>query len=464
MPISVPNIQRRAIGNIIDPEDIARLHDAVMLIDGLPTGPEWNEIAPDAPGSVGQKYVHTATGRKFVRDAVEADWYSDPNDAIAAAQRVSDKGGVVKFSAAAYLYDTDIRLTPGLTLIAENPHSTTIAMADGASVKVADPESPCLGVVMQGFYLFSESDSAIGLDMRGLSHASVRDVWVAGFTDAEVWWGGTSDQGGWTNRWDGGRVIAPTDGAGMRFAGLTTGVPTANNNIISGADIIVLDSATSIGVDLAEGDTNVFMGMDVGYSHGDDGTAFRFGALAYWNKIMASRTEAIVNGWVIESGAFANSAYGTNFNAVTHAGNGNGAVGCDITTLTDTSGSFYRVGREQRALRTDYVAPGGSNYLTGSHTGDAYQRFAIGSNGQYRWYDPTTGDIRDQVQIHNDFWRTWGPTTDMRFVIPAQTSLPTAQAALRGALVRIEGGTGVADGVYVCVKDATDAYDWHQVY
>lgn len=43
--------------------------------------------------------------------------------------------------------------------------------------------------------------------------------------------------------------------------------------------------------------------------------------------------------------------------------------------------------------------------------------------------------------------------------LPA-TTLPTASADVRGQVRRVEGGPGVADEVYVCIKDATDAYVW----
>lgn len=40
------------------------------------------------------------------------------------------------------------------------------------------------------------------------------------------------------------------------------------------------------------------------------------------------------------------------------------------------------------------------------------------------------------------------------------SALPTASADIRGQFVLVTGATGVADGVYVCGKDATDAYVW----
>ncbi len=39
-------------------------------------------------------------------------------------------------------------------------------------------------------------------------------------------------------------------------------------------------------------------------------------------------------------------------------------------------------------------------------------------------------------------------------------TLPTANAANRGKLLRVEGGTNVADKLYICRKNASDAYEW----
>jgi len=41
-------------------------------------------------------------------------------------------------------------------------------------------------------------------------------------------------------------------------------------------------------------------------------------------------------------------------------------------------------------------------------------------------------------------------------------SLPTPTSAYRGAMIRVEGGTGVADKLYVCMKSATGTYSWVQ--
>ena len=44
-----------------------------------------------------------------------------------------------------------------------------------------------------------------------------------------------------------------------------------------------------------------------------------------------------------------------------------------------------------------------------------------------------------------------------------RTSLPTASVDYRGCMVRVEGGTGVADKLYMCMKAAAGTYSWVQI-
>jgi len=44
--------------------------------------------------------------------------------------------------------------------------------------------------------------------------------------------------------------------------------------------------------------------------------------------------------------------------------------------------------------------------------------------------------------------------------ICTSTTIPTASAALRGTMWIVQGGSGVADTLQVCMKDASDAYVW----
>lgn len=47
--------------------------------------------------------------------------------------------------------------------------------------------------------------------------------------------------------------------------------------------------------------------------------------------------------------------------------------------------------------------------------------------------------------------------------LTGDTALPTAVSYYRGMLLYIQGGTGVADGNYQCMKSATDTYSWKQL-
>lgn len=46
---------------------------------------------------------------------------------------------------------------------------------------------------------------------------------------------------------------------------------------------------------------------------------------------------------------------------------------------------------------------------------------------------------------------------------PTVTSLPTASSSYRGAIYKITGANGSTDGVYMCIKDDTDAYVWREL-
>jgi hypothetical protein len=45
----------------------------------------------------------------------------------------------------------------------------------------------------------------------------------------------------------------------------------------------------------------------------------------------------------------------------------------------------------------------------------------------------------------------------------AVSALPTASATYRGQMLRVQGGNGVADVLYICTKDASDVYAWRTV-
>jgi hypothetical protein len=69
-------------------------------------------------------------------------------------------------------------------------------------------------------------------------------------------------------------------------------------------------------------------------------------------------------------------------------------------------------------------------------------------------------DLADPL-VAGSRWRDFG--LSRYFFSGSVASLPTASETYRGVMVRVEGGSGVADKLYVCMKSASDAYSWVQV-
>jgi hypothetical protein len=82
--------------------------------------------------------------------------------------------------------------------------------------------------------------------------------------------------------------------------------------------------------------------------------------------------------------------------------------------------------------------------------------YALDTNGKARVGTAPVGP--------DDVARLVDVTKPGEFTIPVllETSLPTPVEALRGRLARIAGAAGETDKVYVCLKDAADAYVWMQ--
>jgi hypothetical protein len=76
---------------------------------------------------------------------------------------------------------------------------------------------------------------------------------------------------------------------------------------------------------------------------------------------------------------------------------------------------------------------------------------------------PTEEHVRFD-RLWDDLQRNpWAGGNILRGEIPrvvAVTALPTASVERRLQLLVLDGGTGVADIVYVCIKNASDTYEW----
>jgi hypothetical protein len=119
---------------------------------------------------------------------------------------------------------------------------------------------------------------------------------------------------------------------------------------------------------------------------------------------------------------------------------------------------------------TSYNASSDSHILLGSSNDTAVDSGKIhkfefltngGASGQQlilRAY--RRGGATEDVFTVKDFNIDFGGKPLQNVFIYGLTSLPTPGAGQRGRIVFIQGGTGVADGVYVCRKKADDTYEW----
>jgi len=68
-----------------------------------------------------------------------------------------------------------------------------------------------------------------------------------------------------------------------------------------------------------------------------------------------------------------------------------------------------------------------------------------------------------QLTDKNGSTALWAVTQAGYLKLGNVSSLPTASASYRGMVIRVEGGAGVADKLYICMKSATDTYSWIQI-
>lgn len=108
---------------------------------------------------------------------------------------------------------------------------------------------------------------------------------------------------------------------------------------------------------------------------------------------------------------------------------------------------------------TDYAVAMGANQTKLKRSTDAQPRIILdGQNG--------TLGLDDGVQApRNTFTPVGGLGVRLNTGLAAGTvtSLPAASSTYRGMFLRVEGAAGVADALYICEKNAADAYVWRQI-
>lgn len=415
----------RPVTSSLDPQDMSErtldtLRNALLEPgDDVLTlrGPDGREIVLDAVYRPGGADANRATMMRKLASitTVDASWFSNINDAIAAANR-GGSGGVVRIPKNTGINQTGYgpaRLTSGVVIEGEDPVTSILEnrTPGEAAIAVAVPASGADRPTVRNLRIWGNNTADVGIDWRGITRGLIENVEVSGFTDTQMWFGGDypTYAASWIGTVNKARITAPSNGAGMRFSGKVlpgggphVGAPTANRFSLYDIAMIGLSLPGSIGVDLVEGDTNTFFGGDIGY--GTTGTVFKLGQLAIANRFI-------------------------------------GGVSEDVAQALDCEGT-----------RNQFIGWQFPSSSTLTMRNAAQDQWFIGC--------PYLGTIVEE----NPSWnrtRVIGPTAS-HFHVPTVTSLPAAGAAHRGKMVYLLSGSGVPDELYVCVKNASDGYGWRK--
>jgi len=440
-------------------------------------------VDPGTTGNVGQALRRGPNAPAWGERVISADWYSNPNDAIAAA----GIGGEVRFSGGVtYILTEPLRPMRRQTLFGVDPRTTIIKYASaGASVvEVSDPATEHDYVTLRNMLIDGDFVSAIALDARGMTRALFENVKLQNITQAGLSLGGDMPafQSGWSNVFRKGEIIAPANGAGVLIDGHTdsgTGARTGNNHTLQDLIINLTPDATSIGVDIVAGDSNRIVNSDIGYSEGI-GIAIRMQAGAEQNFVHQNRVENCPRGVVIDGG-FGNivsanwfsGAHATYHPAEVYTGN----LGSMRNVPNQFLGNTYDAAAlspyvwEETDLGTvildnqglDLNIPAGQPALRVFNRQNSLN-WAVDGNGTITWIEPTgAGYARPGLRIDSTTTGYMSWADGMLIRQPTLASLPAAAASRAGAIVRIAGAAGVADGIYVCCKKADGAYEWRNL-
>jgi len=110
-------------------------------------------------------------------------------------------------------------------------------------------------------------------------------------------------------------------------------------------------------------------------------------------------------------------------------------------------------------INPNYVVPQGYAFDPSGLTGRIWYR---GDIDRFRFNQPA---LTPRSIVGNPMFEDLTFDNDKSVFIgkDADGVLPAASAAYRGKMLRVEGGAGVADLLYMCMKSAADTYSWVQI-
>lgn len=374
-------------------------------------------IDPGAVGPVGASLSQGPNGPAWRNDAVDASWFSNPNDAIAAA----GPGGKVLFRKnTTYWLPDALKVTDGIEIIGED-RATTILRYNGGSNVILRAEKQgteaTRRVKVSGVTLHGGWVAEVLLDARDMTDCTFEDIQTnhVGPNGVSVWFGGDNGVGGWSNKLWRSELRAGNPGttrATILFHGRSgvgrTGPESANNMSIIGNQIyssITLERNESFAIDIQEGWQNHFAHNDIGYNPGG---GIRFGPRGSYNSFIDNRMENVPQAVLIEGGRYnrviANHLHqvmghteintilkdGAERNIVafnTYQGHGSSLKVQEQDTARgqNTIVSNQGSGDQKYPLGTTNLMNSGNNPALTIGRGEEYPRFMVEAGGRMRW-------------------------------------------------------------------------------
>lgn len=321
---------------------------------------------------------------------VSVDWYSSP----AAAADAAGPGGTVIFTEGqTYDFDTPIPMQSGQRF---TMNGAILKPTGDSAFVVKTPSATTRKVRIEGGEINGTNTAAIGIDFRGLVDSAIDDVWVRNLANYGVYFGGTHDSGGWSNRLTRSRIGTVVNGAAVYLAGKNSvNALNANNTLIAWNVIQCNGLGTGVGIHIAEGGENRLVANDIGYGAS---TGLLLGAQAINTYSAGNRYEKPAGAVRIEGGSdnvFEGDFYGTPDGAYT---------GHNVTIVSgdrnEIRPAFASAGAQPVWIS---IASGSGN--VGILSGVSYHRTATSMAEQSR----VPGDIANRFQRSANGTMQWGP-------------------------------------------------------
>jgi len=351
---------------------------------------------------------------------VSVDWYSSPADAADAA----GPGGTVIFTEGqTYAFDTPIPMQSGQRFAMNG----AILQPTGESAfKIKSTSTTTRKVSLEGGEINGGNTAAIGIDFRGLVDSSIDSVWVRNRANYGVYFGGTHDIGGWSNRLTRSRLGTVVNGAAVYMAGKNSvNALNANNNLLAWNVIQCNGSGNGYGIHIAEGGENRLIANDIGYGAS---TGLVLGAQAINTYSAGNRYEKPAGAIRIEGGSdnvFDGDFYGTPDGSYT---------GHNVTIVSgdrnEVRPAFASAGSQPVWIQ---IQAGSGN--VGILSGVEYHRTATSLAEQSR----TPGDTANRFQRTTAGTMQWGPGNGVFDIELHRFAADTLRLAFGDSFL-IEGG------------------------